>query len=260
MVKRFVSRWRGALALAGFLALGALTLTPAFAADSPTSPTPPARRGKQQKPKVGQATAPAKPAAPKKAPAAKPVKAPKPPKPPEESYEEQHAKYGPWAKGTNWLSFRAGYAKATGPSAGDGLGGYGVAYQHMLSRKWAFGASVQHDLVGHLADSYEVSVPFTAEFTRHFAWKTAIHPYLGLGGGYYFHKYTRTIGDYTGVPGGGWHLNGGFNLPVDDRHLLGLDARVSFVTTRVGVVNPVFGAEKAGETLWSVKLNWALAY
>jgi hypothetical protein len=254
VVKRCDIRWRGVLALTGVLALGALAGTPASAADSADKPKQPARVEKAKKPAPAPVVTATKPVTPKKA---KPVP---PPRPPEKSYEAQRAEDGPWAKCTNWLSFRAGYAKASGPNAGDGLGGYGVAYQRMLSKKWAFGASMQHDVVGHLAHAYEISVPFTAEFTRHIAWKTQIHPYLGVGGGYYFHKYYRTGADYTGAPGGGWYLNGGFNLPIDDRHNLGLDTRLSFVATRKGVVNPVFGAETSGETLWSVKLNWAFVY
>jgi hypothetical protein len=52
---------------------------------------------------------------------------------------------------------------------------------------------------------------------------------VGLGGGYYFHKYYRTAPDYTGAPGAGYFISLGTNLPLDDRHLIGLDTRVSFV-------------------------------
>jgi hypothetical protein len=200
------------------------------------------------------------------APAGKPaaaVRAPKPPrpaKPPEMSYEQQRAVDGLWAKRTSWLSFRAGYAKASGELAGDGLVGYGIAYQRMLTSRYSFGGSVQHDLVGHLGSSYEVSVPFALELTRHYKWKTAMRPYIGLGGGYYFHKYYRTAGDYTGSPGRGLYVNFGTNVPVDSRHLLGLDTRVSFVKTTEGEINPVFGPQKSSQTLWSVKLNWAFGY
>ena len=207
------------------------------------------------------AAAPAPASAPSSKPAA-PAKAAKvrAPRPPEKSYAERRAIDGPWAKGANWIGFRAGYAKATGENAGGGIAGYGLAYQHMMSNQWAIGATVQHDLVSHLTHSYEVSVPFTLELTRHFKWNTAIRPYVGAGGGYFFHKYYRTGRDYTGAPGSGACLNFGANLPVDDRHALGLDARVAFVAGHTGTVNPVFGAETATETLWSVKLNWALVY
>ena len=248
MLKRYAIRRRGALAFATLFALSTL-ITPLARAEGAADA---ASAAKAKAPAAGKAAA-AKPA-PKKA------RPPKPPRPPEKSYAEQRAEDGPWAKHTNWLSFRAGYAKASGAYAGDGLYGYGIGYQRMLSRRWAFGSSAQYDLLGHLADSYEISVPMTVEFTRHFRWNTAVHPYLGFGGGYYFHKYYRTGNDDTGAPGSGWYLTGGFNLPVADRHVLGLDTRVSFVSGRVGVTNPVFGAEVANEVLWSVKLNWALAY
>jgi len=181
------------------------------------------------------------------------------PKPAEKTYAERRAADGPWAKGADWLSFGAGYSRAGGKNAGDGLGGYGIGYQHMMSPSYSFGASIHHEVLGHLGTSYEISVPFTAEIVRHFKWKTVIRPYLGVGGGYYFHKYYRTSHDDTGAPGGGWHISTGANLPLDDRHVLGLDARVGFVKLRGSdVVNPVFGPEPSSESQWSVKLNWAI--
>jgi outer membrane protein W len=225
-------------------------------------PAKPAKVAKPPRPAAKQSAAAADTAAVaraarRKAEKPQPVK---PARPPEKTYAEQRAEDGPWAKRTNWVSVRAGYAKSTAENGGDGLAGYGVAYQHMINSRWSFGGAVQHDLVGHLSNSYEVSVPMTVELARHFRWKSAFHPYVGLGGGYYFHKYYRTGGDDTGAPGAGTYVTLGGNMPVDDRHLIGLDARISFVSGRDGVTNPVFGPEKATETLWSVKLNWALAY
>ncbi len=195
-------------------------------------------------------------------PAARAQDAPKPEKPAKaapKTYAERRAADGPWAQGADWISFGAGYARAGGKNAGDALGGYGIGYRHMMSNKYSFGVSIRHELLGHLGNSYEISVPMTAEFTRHFHWKTAFRPYLGLGGGYYFHKYYRTSHDYTGAPGGGWHISTGADLPLDDRHTLGLDARVGFVDTRAeNIVNPVFGPEPATLSQWSIKLNWAI--
>lgn len=206
---------------------------------------------------AGAAQAADTPAPAAAAPEAKPARAPKVQK----SYEERRAQDGPWAAGASWIQFGAGYARAGGKSAGDGLGGYGVGYHRMLDGKWSFGASVRHDILGHLGDSYEIAVPFTAEFVRHYKWKTVMRPYLGLGGGYYFHKYYRTAADYTGAPGAGWHLCTGTNLPIDDRHVIGLDARVGFVAGRgESVVNPVFGPEQDTQSQWSIKLNWAMVY
>jgi hypothetical protein len=251
-----------ALMLAGVLAAGTAT-----AADSPT----PAKAEKVEKKSKPKAPKPEKPKKAKKSEtvtAAAP-KGPKPEaaprvakvRPPEKSYAERRAEDGPWAKGANWLVFGAGYARAGGQDAGDGLGGYGIGYEHMLSNKWSFGARIHHDVLGHLGKSYEVAVPFTAEFVRHYKWKTVMRPFLGLGGGYYFHKYYRTGADYTGAPGSGYHVTLGTDLPIDDRHLLGLETRIGIVKGRGDqVVNPVFGPEANSLTIWSVKLNWALVY
>ena len=241
---------RGAGVLCALLAVSVLAVSPVFAADSAASPDSVA---KAKKPQPTAAT-------PKAAPAPRPARAPRPPKPPEKSLEEQRKEDGVWTKGSNWLSLRAGYAKSTVVNTGDGLVGYGIAYQHMLTRQWSVGGAVQHDLLGHLGASTEISVPFTLELTRHFKWDTAIRPYLGIGGGYYYHKYYRTGTQDTGAPGAGTYLTLGANLPVNDHHVLGLDTRLSFVNGRDGVVNPVFGPESATETLWSVKLNWAMVY
>jgi hypothetical protein len=245
---------RGAVLLVAVLAALALAIAPAGAADSaPAKSGKPAKAAKVQKPKAQPAAAKAAPVAPKEKPAPKPKPAPP-------SREELVKRDGPWATQTNWLGVRAGYAKSTADNSGDGLGGYGIWYQHMMSNHWSIGGSVQHDLVSHFAGSYEISVPFTLELSRHFRWSPTLGTYLGVGGGYYFHKYYRSPRDYTGAPGSGSYITFGGNVPVSDRHLLGLDVRTSFVRGRDGVVNPVFGPEKKSETLYSIKLGWAMVY
>lgn len=238
MVKRYGSMRRLSAALAAGLAV-TLLASGAFAEDAPKTAAAPAATAKVAKEK-----------APKQAKA----------KPAEKSIEEQRKEDGLWTRRTNWISLRAGYAKGVGKTAGDAVGGYGIAYQRMLDRDWSLGGSVQHDILGHLANAYEVAVPMTLELSRHYHWKTALRPYLGVGLGYYFHKYYRTSDDYTGAPGLGYSLAAGANLPLDDKHLLGIDARVHMLKGRDGVVNPVFGIEESTETLWTVKLNWAMAY
>lgn len=244
MLKRSACLRRLSVAFAATMAVAMLLVTPSLAEDAPKTAAAPTVE------------------APKPAAKVKKVKTPsvKKPKPAEKSIEEQKKEDGVWAKRTNWISFRAGYAKGVGKTAGDGLGGYGIAYQRMLSRKWALGGSINHDVLGHLANSYEIAVPMALELTRHYRTKTALRPYLGLGAGYYFHKYYRTLNDYTGAPGVGYSFALGANTPLDDRHLLGIDARVHTLAGRDGVVNPVFGAEKSSETLWTIKLNWSMAY
>jgi len=249
-----------AACLAGVLAVNA----PAHAADAADS----TMAGKTTKAdaKAGAKPAKAAKAAPTKAaPAPKAVKTPKvkaapKPKEPEKSLEEQRAEDGLWAKRTNWLSLRFGYAKNSDANAGDGMFGYGMAYQRMISKQWSFGGSVQHDILGQLGAASEITVPFTLEMQRHYKWHTAMRPYVGFGGGYYFHKYYRTGDSYGGAPGSGVFIDGGANLPIDGNHLLGFDTRVSFVSGRTGITNPVFGPEKATQVFYSVKLNWALAY
>lgn len=251
---------RGASVLCALLAVSMLAVSPVLAAGSAAKKATTAKTAKPaklEKAKKPASVAVASTPAPK---TPKTPKTPKPAKPPEKSLEEQRKEDGVWTKGTNWLSLRAGYAKSTVSNTGDGVAGYGIAYQHMLSRKWSFGGAVQHDLLGHLGSSSEISVPFTLELARHFKWNTAIRPYFGVGGGYYFHKYYRTGTDYTGAPGAGSYVTLGANLPLSGRHVLGLDARTSFVKGREGVVNPVFGPEQASQTLWSVKLNWGIVY
>jgi hypothetical protein len=244
---------RGASVLCALLAVSAFAVSPVFAADSAAKPAKPAKVEKAKKAQPATATT-------TPAPAPKPAKPARPPKPPAKSLEEQRKEDGVWTRGNNWLSLRAGYAKSTVVNTGDGLVGYGMAYQHMLNGRWSLGGAVQHDLLGHMGHSTEISVPFTLELARHFKWNTAIRPYVGVGGGYYFHKYYRTGTDDTGAPGNGMYVTLGANLPLNDHHVLGLDTRISFVSGREGVVNPVFGPEVASQTLYSVKLNWALVY
>lgn len=194
----------------------------------------------------------------------KKVKAPKikkvkEPKVPDKPYAERRAAEGAWAKGSSWLSVRAGYSKTTGDFAGSGLLGYGFAFQHMLSKHWQFAVLAEHDVPQHFAGAIAVSVPMTIELTRQIKWNTPVHPYVGAGAGVFFRKYYRTSDD-GGVPSGGGYITWGANTPIDNNHLIGIDFRTAIVRTRDGLVNPVFGAEKSSETQWSIKLNWTTHY
>jgi len=213
------------------------------------------------------ATPPA-PAAPAPAQAAKSSKAaktskpktPKPAKPPEPSMDERRKADGVYAKGSNWLQLRFGYAKRTGDLSGDGFVGYGMAYQRMLSKKYAFAAGVDHDVVGHFAKQIDESVPFTGEFRRVFKWAGEMRPYLGLGGGYYFRKMYRTGDDYNTTVTGGGHVSFGLASQLDDKHVIGFETRVAWLKGRKGITNPTFGPGEDVETIWTAKLTWALAY
>jgi hypothetical protein len=181
-------------------------------------------------------------------------------KEPAKPYEERRKEDGIYAQGANWLSLRFGYAKRTGDVTGEGLVGYGMAYQHMITRRVAFEAGAAHDIVGHFNGELDEVVPFTGEFQRHFHWNTAVRPYLGLGGGFYLHKSYRTGTDYTTTTSGGPHLSIGFSSQLDPDHVIGLVVRVATIQGRTGVVNPTFGPEKANETIWTAKISWGLAY
>lgn len=235
------------------------TSTSEAAADTTKPVSLPVSTKKTKAPKVAKAK-PAKVAA-----AAKPAKTPKPAKEkpvkaPEKSFEEMKKEDGVYAKGSNWLSLRFGWAKRIGDLAGDGFVGYGLGYQHMISRRFAFGAGVGHDVVGHFGQQIDEAVPFTAEFQRHFRWKSVVRPYVGLGGGYYLRKNYRTGSEYTTTATGGPHVSLGFTSALDDKHVLGLEARVARLQGRTGVVNPTFGPGENTETMWTIKASWALVY
>lgn len=211
------------------------------------------KAAKVAKSKVEKAAKVAKPK-PEKIPKAKPARAAEP------VAAERDKTDGIYSKGSDWLSFRFGYAKRTGDLAGDGFVGYGVGYQHMMTRKYAFSAGVGHDIVGHFGAQLDEVVPFTAEFQRHFKWNTATHPYIGIGGGYYLRKNYRTGGEYNTVPTGGPHVSVGFTSALDEHHVIGFETRMARVQGRPGVVNPTFGPGEDTETIWTAKISWGLVY
>jgi hypothetical protein len=220
--------------------------TPAPAATSTSS-------GKSAKSSSKSSKAPkvSKPKAPKAAAAA--AVAPKP-------YEQRRKEDGVYAKGANWLGLRFGYANRTGETSGDGFIGYGMSYTRMLSNHYAFAAGINHDIVGHFADQIDVSVPFTGEFQRVFKMGSEMRPYIGLGGGYYFRKYYRTGTEYNTTTAGGGHVSIGLTSQLDDKHVVGFETRVAWVSSRPGITNPTFGTSTSTETIWTAKLTWALVY
>ena len=236
MNQSFANLRRAAALLAAFAFLTCITPAGAFAQATPDA---------------------AAPATPAKAPKAPKIAKPKPPVKP---YEERRREDGVYAAGANWLSFRFGWAKRAEDLAGSGLVGYGMGYQRMMSKNFAFAARVDHDVVGHYGQDVDISVPFTGEFQRHFLWKSAARPYLGVGGGYYFRKAYRTGTEYTTMATSGVHFSAGVVSPVGDRHAIGFDARMAFVEGRTGIENPTFGSGQATETIWTAKVSWALVY
>ena len=281
---QFVANLRRVFAaVAAVVSLSVLipALARAQAEPTPESPAPdtttvqpaavgkPAKKGKAPKTPKTPESAKSKPAAMTAATdsasdsaAAKPGKPAKAPRirAPEKSREEQKKEDGVYAKGSNWISLRFGYAKRTGDLNGDGLVGYGVGYQHMIDNRYAFAAGAGHDIVGHFAGRLDEAVPFTAEFQRHFNWKSSVRPFVGVGGGFYFRKAYRTGIDYTTTTTGGPHLSIGFTSALDDAHAIGFETRIARIQGRPGVVNTTFGPGEVTETIWTAKISWALVY
>ena len=161
----------------------------------------------------------------------------------------------PWAKGTHWLSLRAGYAKSTVEGAADGSFGGGFGFTTFRNSKWAWGAHVQWDLLGRYGGSAEIEAPWTVEITRHYKWKTMMRPYLGVGGGVFYHKLYRTGADAVDIRPGGYLVLGA-NTPISDRSLIGADLRVVY-QTQGETADPVFFSDKKDATHWSAKLTWS---
>lgn len=257
-MNQFVASTRRAVALLAALALLS-ALTPAFSrAQSDAKPADPAvpaateKAADSGKKAVKPAKAPAKPKAEK-------PKAEKKAKAPEKSLEEQKKEDGVYMKGNDWISARFGWAKRAGQFNGDGLVGYGIGYQHMISPRLAFAVHANHDVVGHFGPHLDEAVSFTGEFQRHFRWKGALRPYIGLGGGFYAEKYYRSGDDRTSTTGGP-HLSLGFTSAIDDKHVIGLEIRGARLDGRPGITNPTFGTGEDAELIWTIKGSWSLAY
>ena len=196
---------------------------------------------------------------------------------------QEDAPLDAWTPGRQWMAVRAGYAKSTEDSSGHGAGGYAISYARMLKGltlwKWTFfkrysmGATFQHDLVGRFGSAGEVDLSATVDLTRHYAWAPNVHPYWGLGVGPYYRKTLRTGNDLRDVSVG-WFFATGINTPLAERHLLGVDARLSRLAGKNDPPNPVFGLgsvdqeTSAGRTIfrerpvthWSIKVNYAFVY
>lgn len=164
-----------------------------------------------------------------------------------------------WDRGSTWLSVRAGYAKAGYEGSASGNVGGGFGFTHMFFPSWSLGGYAQYDVLGRFGRATESELPFTLEAARHLKWGEAFHPYVGAGGGTYYHKIYRTGADFSAPRGGGYFLTG-FNSPISARGLIGFDLRVGFVNGELGHSNPVFGVEKARSSRWSAKVNWSYAY
>jgi hypothetical protein len=161
----------------------------------------------------------------------------------------------PWAEDRQWLSLRAGYAKSGVSTAADGNVGAGFAYTRMGKGRWSVGAAAHVELLGRFASAAEIEVPITMELARHAGWKTSIRPYLGLGGGAFFHKTYRTGADEAETRPGFYFL-GGANTTISDHSMIGLDVRMIFISS-ASSDNPVFPNDDEDAVHWSAKLNYS---
>jgi hypothetical protein len=170
----------------------------------------------------------------------------------------------PWAKGSEWLSVRAGYAKSSAAGAADGNFGIGFGYQRFRNNKWSFGAQVAFDVLGRYGDATEVESPWTVEVLRHYHWKTPARPYIGFGGGAYYNKVSGTGDDHAGI-NPGVYLASGVNTLVSSHGLFGVDVRMSWVELS-DPNNPVFGGEatlgdpQSNAIHWSAKATYSWAF
>src|SRR5262245_30703573 len=185
----------------------------------------------------------------------------------------------PWSEGRLWMFVRAGYAGSNATNSGDGGAGYGFGFSRMLApshtnqwsvfgfkplgfldwtlfKKTSLGVSAQYDVISKFGAASEIEIPVTLDLARHFGGKSDLNPYLGLGGGWYYRKSSKTGDDYgRTVPG--FYLSGGFNLPIAERQALGLDLRLSMVDGENNPPNPVFGEGSSDAIHVSAKLNYA---
>jgi outer membrane protein W len=188
----------------------------------------------------------------------------------------------PWNAGATWLSVRAGYAKNSAPGAGNGGGGYGIGFSHMLGttpigrwqilglkplgwlhwsvfKDFSLGGYVHYDVLGRVGEASEIEVPATIEIVRHFRAKNSPHTYLGAGMGPFYRKTYRTGNDQVALVTGCYGTTG-VNALVAPNQLLGLDLRWARVVNKNDPPNPVFGVGGGGATHWSVKLNYSFTY
>jgi len=167
---------------------------------------------------------------------------------------------GPWDTGALWITLRAGYNHATYRTAGDGNVGWGFGASRMIKSGWALGGMVERNTLGKFGNATESEIPFTLELDRHLKGST-FRPYFGFGGGTYYHKFANTTADHSEVRGGGFIAIGG-NAVASSRNLIGVDARIAFVSALKGDTpdDPVFGPQENSTTRYSIKVTWSTTY
>jgi hypothetical protein len=187
------------------------------------------------------------------------------------------------ARGTQWMSLRAGYVKSMGDYQPDGLMGGGFGYRRFVLDHWSFGGFANYELLGRFGRAADIQVPITLEVARHSRWGAAVYPYVGVGAGAFFQKVYRTGVDRSGMVPGRYVTMGAYT-PVQKNAMLGLDIRLAQVERTDN--NPAFlgpwaerpkvddllGYLKQGpviyydndeskmHTIWSFKLDYTLTF
>ena len=160
-----------------------------------------------------------------------------------------------WAPGSQWLSIRFGYARSGDDNAANGNIGAGFGMTAMGKGMWSVGAYAHLEVLGRYSSASELEMPLTLEFARHTKWGAFVRPYLGLGGGVFYHKTYRTGGDTADLRPGFYFVSG-LNAPISEHSLLGLDVRAIFQGP-VENDDPVFGSGEPDATRWSIKVNYS---
>ena len=160
-----------------------------------------------------------------------------------------------WADDARWVSVRVGTAGSGAKLASSGSFGYGFSYTWFLAKQLAWSATVQHDVLERYGNASEIDVPFTVEFTRHFALSAVAKPYLGGGIGAVYHKTYGTGADESGFRQGIYLATGG-NAMVDAGSLIGVDLRL-MLEQDTRSINTTFPNSSAASRNWSVKLSYS---
>ncbi len=163
-----------------------------------------------------------------------------------------------YARGTQWVSLKAGYAKAAVEDAADGNLGFGVAYTYFLGRKWSVGLAGHYEVLGRYQGPAEVEIPVTVETAYHFKWPTQASPYLGAGTGPFFHSYKFT-GDDSQETRWSHYVLGGMNFPITSRALVGADLRM-VIQSGAKSDNPWFPSPDNTVIHWSAKVGYSYGF
>jgi hypothetical protein len=166
----------------------------------------------------------------------------------------------PWAKGTNWVTLNAGYARSGEPGSAQGSYGFGVGVKHMLNTRYSVALSGGFDQLGRFDTAKEWQYPFTIAIARHFAWKTIARPYFEFGYGVFQHSF-RGTGQDTHKTMTGTTYTGGIDMPTGGRGMIGAYARYEYLTNEKDrKTNPVFDGERNFAVRYALRVTYSLLF